>query len=121
MFADDENDQNQELMTTIRERKDELEDKARSIGLYLEDWAPIPMGEEPKEEDDEENPKPTDILLHTIFTVGDLAFSDRVQVDESKKKLDEDFEAIMMADVYDKAIDAAEKIRRSGLIDDEED
>lgn len=122
MFADDdENDKNAEKMTEIRERKDELEESARSIGLYLEDWAPLATGQPNSEDGDEDGEStPSDILLHTIFTVGDLAFSDRVQVDDSKQKLDAEFEAIMNADVHDKAIDARERLRRSGLIDDDD-
>lgn len=121
MFADDddENDVNAEKMTQVRERKDELEESARSIGLYLEDWAPLMQGD-PTAEDEDGNKTEVDIILHAIFTVGDLAFSDRVQVDDEKQRLDEEFNAIMNAGVHDQAIDARERLRRSGLIDEED-
>lgn len=123
MFADDEeSDKNAEKMTQIRERKDELEESARTMGLYLEDWTPIATGgQEPTEDDDEESDTPPqDILLHTVFTVGDLAFSDRVQVESEEDRIKREFDAIMNADIHDKAIDAREKLRRSGLIDEDE-
>jgi hypothetical protein len=122
MFAgDDESDPNAEKMTEIRERKDELEESARSIGLYLEDWAPLATGHAADDEDNESGETQVeDILLHCVFTVGDLAFSDRVQVDDESQKLKDEFEAIMTAGVHDQAIDARERLRRSGLIDEED-
>lgn len=98
----------------IRRRKDDLESEAMSMGLYLDDWNPLVAREEVGQGEAITHGR----LLQAVFTVGDLAFSDRVQNSE-KLKVDEEFEAIVNADIYDRAIDAREMLSR--LVGDEED
>lgn len=123
MFVDDEG--SNEGFDVLRQRKDELEEVARSIGLYLEDWAPVSLGEDQQSTDDEESEdedvaKAQNLLLHAIFTVGNLAFSDRVQEDPEKIRIREEFENIMQAGIHDRAIDAVRKLKNSGLTDDDD-
>lgn len=98
----------------IRKRKDDLEEETMKMGLYLDDWDPIAA----KEEVGQGEAITHGLLLRCVFTVGDLAFSDRVQNVE-KLKVDEEFEAIINADIYDRAIDAQAMLSR--LVGDEED
>lgn len=111
MFADDTPNDDIEL---IRKRKDDLEDAAREIGLYLDDWDPLVAKEEVSPGEAITHGR----LLQCVFTVGELAFADRVQNAE-KAKIDAEFESIITADVYDRAIDSHAIL--AAMIDDEED
>jgi len=105
---------NNDDIEMIRTRKDDLESELIQVGLYLQDWNPLIAKENVGLDDSITHA----MMLQCSWTVGDLAFDDRVQNVE-KNEVDEQFEAIVNADIYDRAIDAQAALARFMEDDDE--
>lgn len=97
----------------LREKVEELEDKCRKVGLYLNGVA-LNIDQGPQDEEDTDPIKAHSLLVQ--FGIGDVAFSKRIQ-DPEQDKMDDEFRVIAAADVDDDM----ERIRQQYLKGQDED
>lgn len=121
MSAMEPNDErNEKLDALFREKVDQVENTARKIGLYIQDAGlVIPKGRDPMHPEIEEG---TPVMVAT-FSVGDIAFSDRV-LNPEQDSVEKEFRKLSLQAEQEKFDDLRSDLEKrlqegKGIFDDE--